>query len=494
MAIYKLFPSKDSTLYTQNPLMNTGLDEILEASTYLLNDKAQTSRYLMKFSQNEINGTYDTYISGSQSNSNINYLNGNIFSSIVDNPIGLDASVGGANLFYPLTSSTGNGIGAFVELYTTAGTIASTYIGGIANENREFRGKNYKPGDKVIISGLKKATGGFTTASYTLTAGDFLPKPWGSDLKNYAAVVTNLNSTSYLKVYPISQSWDMGTGRFGNSPISTNGCSWTASIESKEWFSASNNGVNFAQNTTGSFNVNYGGSGGGTWYTGSNTSKNITQTQTFTYSDTIDLNVDVTNTVDIWISQSKIITGGDIPNEGFIVKQTSSVEFVPSQSQASTFKYYSVDTNTIYPPQLEIKFDDFSYFTSSKMNELYQPEAFISSYNNDGIYYSESIQRFRIAAVPQYPAKVFQTASGYLTNYYLPKNSYYSIKDSETNEYVINFDTTYTQISADTTSSYFDIYMGGLEPERYYTILLKTTIDNTTKVFNEDIMFKVING
>ena len=54
MAIYKLFPSKDSTLYTQNPLMNTGLDEILEASTYLLNDKAQTSRYLMKFSQNEI--------------------------------------------------------------------------------------------------------------------------------------------------------------------------------------------------------------------------------------------------------------------------------------------------------------------------------------------------------------------------------------------------------------------------------------------------------
>ena len=67
-------------------------------------------------------------------------------------------------------------------------------------------------------------------------------------------------------------------------------------------------------------------------------------------------------------------------------------------------------------------------------------------------------------------------------------------EDSETNEYVIEFDSTYTQISADTTSSYFDIYMGGLEPERYYTVLLKTTIDGTTKVFDEDIMFKVING
>ena len=65
MAIYKLFPEKDTTLYSQNVDMNTGLDEILEASTYLLNDAAQTSRYLLKFSQNEINGAYTSYISGS---------------------------------------------------------------------------------------------------------------------------------------------------------------------------------------------------------------------------------------------------------------------------------------------------------------------------------------------------------------------------------------------------------------------------------------------
>ena len=59
---------------------------------------------------------------------------------------------------------------------------------------------------------------------------------------------------------------------------------------------------------------------------------------------------------------------------------------------------------------------------------------------------------------------------------------------------IIEFNNNYTQVSADTTSSYFDIYMGGLEPERYYTILLKTTIGGTTKVFDEDIMFKVTNG
>ena len=479
MAIYKLFPEKDATLYTQNPTMNTGLDEILEASTYLLNDAAQTSRYLIKFSQDEINGTYDTYISGSGI-SNLSTTSDALLTSLTQNPTNL------TNTTYSnigLTSSIGVGIGARANITTTGNTIS-----GIDITNR---GKDYKIGDTLKISNLTTTTSTTATASIVLVGGDFIPRDWQSNLKNYAAVVTNLNSTSYLKVYPVSQSWDMGTGRFGNSPITTNGCSWTGSTEDKEWHE---DGTTYTSLTTASYNSTYGGSGGGTWYTGSTTLNNIVQTQTFTYSNPIDLNVDVTNTVDIWVSQSKGISGGDIPNEGFIIKQTSSVEFIPSESQASTFKYYSVDTNTIYPPQLEIRFDDFYYGTSSQMQTLQQSEAFISTYNNDGIYFSESVQRFRISAIPQYPKKIFQTSSGYLTNYYLPQDSYYSIKDSETNEYIIEFNNTYTQISADTTSSYFDIYMGGLEPERYYTVLLKTTIGGTTKVFDEDIMFKVING
>jgi hypothetical protein len=486
MAIYKLFPEKDATLYTQNPAMNTGLDEILEASTYLLDSNAQTSRYLIQFSQNEINGAFDTYVSSSTTSTNyINNLTGNIFSSITNNPTNLNNSISLNQ--YPITASTGKGIGGQLQIVVGSNSITAAVI----PSSRSLRGKGYKPGDLIKIGGLTTTAGGLTTASFTLLDSNFHPRTWNSNLKNYAAVVTNLNSTSYLKIYPISQSWDMGTGRFGNSPVTTNGCSWTGSTADKEWHA---DGSVYTTRTTASYSSIYGGTGGGTWFTGSATLKNIVQTQTFTYSDSIDLNVDVTNTIDIWVSQSKGIAGGDIPNEGFIIKQTSSVEFIPSQSQASTFKFYSVDTNTIYPPQLDFKFDDFFYYTSSKMEELPQPEAFISSYNNDGTYYSESVQRFRIAAVPQYPKKVFQTQSGYLTNYYLPQNSYFAIKDSETNEYIIEFDSTYTQVSADTTSSYFDIYMGGLEPERYYTVLLKTTIDGTTKVFDEDIIFKVING
>ena len=59
---------------------------------------------------------------------------------------------------------------------------------------------------------------------------------------------------------------------------------------------------------------------------------------------------------------------------------------------------------------------------------------------------------------------------------------------------IIDFDSKYTKISADSQGSYFTVYMNGLEPERDYTILIKTVIDGVTNVFDEDIRFKVVNG
>jgi hypothetical protein len=87
---------------------------------------------------------------------------------------------------------------------------------------------------------------------------------------------------------------------------------------------------------------------------------------------------------------------------------------------------------------------------------------------------------------------VFSTSSIYLTNYYLPQNSYYAVKDLDTNEYVVDFDDDYTKISADSTGSYFDIYMNGLEPERYYSLLIKTTIAGSTTIIDDNNYFKII--
>jgi hypothetical protein len=70
----------------------------------------------------------------------------------------------------------------------------------------------------------------------------------------------------------------------------------------------------------------------------------------------------------------------------------------------------------------------------------------------------------------------------------------YAIKDLDTNEYVVEFDSTYTKISSDFSSSYFDLYMNGLEPQRYYTILIQTTSGNSTIVLDNNYSFKVVTG
>ena len=54
MAVYKIFPEKDATLYSSFPSQNTGLDEILEVSTTFLPDTPQASRFIIKFSTEEI--------------------------------------------------------------------------------------------------------------------------------------------------------------------------------------------------------------------------------------------------------------------------------------------------------------------------------------------------------------------------------------------------------------------------------------------------------
>ena len=283
----------------------------------------------------------------------------------------------------------------------------------------------------------------------------------------------------------------MGTGRYNDSPIVTNGSSWSwlDYSGSAEWPSSG-----FAPYVTASFETTL--TGGGNWYTGSNlTLDPISQSQSFTYADTKDILVDVTKTVETWYSNSLDDRNG-FANEGFLVKQPSGSEFINTKANNTIFKFFSIDTNTIYPPQLEFRFNDYIFNTGYSKNVILpQVESFVSLYNNQGTYYSESIPRLRFAAMPKYPDRAFLTSSLYTTNYFLPESqSLYAIKDTETNEFVIDFDPEYTRISADDTSSYFDLYCNGLEPERYYTVIVKTSIGGEVKVFDENIMFKVAKG
>ena len=376
MAVYKIFPEKDATIYSGYPLRNTGLDEILEASTFYDTTSPEVSRYLIKFSQDEIN-------------------------DIIQNKIG--------------------------------------------------------------------------NSSYQ------------TNLRNYTANITGLNQTTTLDIHPISGSWTMGTGRYSNSPQVTNGVSWKyqTSSGSGEW------PTSFTAYVTASYmSTNIGG---GVWYTGSALGLEITASQTLSYPNNNDLNVNVTNIIRNWYSASQNL--GGFNNDGFIVKQSNLSEFVADQNYVTTIKYFSIDTHTIYPPCLEFKWRDYSFNTGSSANSIINTSRLVATLgDNSGYYRLGSVEKFRINCRPQFPTRTFQTSSIYTTNYYLPTSSYYAIKDLDTNEFVIDFDTDYTQISADNESSYFTLYMNGLEPERYYQVLLKVIIGNETLILDDNYYFKIING
>ena len=375
MAVYKIFPTQDTTIYSGYPSMNTGLDEILETTTNYKTGQLQqngvypqATRFLVKFSQTEIS---------------------DVFSNLIG------------------TSS------------------------------------------------------------------------WDSNLRVFNSYTNGLINTTSLVVNALYQDWSMGSGHFLDSPEVSNGASWVWSdySGSTKWATSS-----FDTGTTGSYNTttNPSSQGGGVWYTGSQAS------QSFDYYSDLDLNVNVTDIVTNWSSS-------DFNNYGFVVRQTESIEFVANTNQQIDFKFFSRDTHTIYPPQLEFKWDDSSYNTGN-LSVLSTVPAYVNVQENPGTFYSGSVNTFRVNSRPQYPAAVWQTGSYYTTNYALPEASYWALKDLDTDEYVIDFDSTYTKLSCDSVGSYFTMYMNGLEPERYYKILIKTTIGDNTIVFDDNYFFKVVNG
>ena len=302
---------------------------------------------------------------------------------------------------------------------------------------------------------------------------------FSASLKLYFATGNNVPVNYDVECYPISSSWDMGTGKFEDSPENTDGVSWIyrTSNPLQTWSAGT-----LATNVTNSY---YNIPGGGTWYYTSSQFSNIKTTQSFTYYSDNDVNIDVTDSI-------KAIYTGSIMNEGFILKLDDNVEFTDTEI---SLKYFSRDTNTIYPPQLEIKWNDFVFNTGSSSQTIVQTsQMVISILNNIGAYEPETVQRFKINCRPQYPARIFSTSSFYTTNYYLPTSSYWSLVDLDTNEVVVDFDTTYTKVSADSTSNYFDIYMDGLEPERYYKILFKVVAGGSTQIVDNAYYFKVINS
>lgn len=301
---------------------------------------------------------------------------------------------------------------------------------------------------------------------------------WSANLHLYLAEASELPLNFTLYGYPISDTYTNGVGKFGDLPVNTSGVSWRYrnADESNAWAT----GI-FGTNITGSYLS--GQEGGGTWYTGS-AGINLEASQSFSLNSELDVDLNVTNAIDLFYS-------GSLDNNGFIVKIQNDLEF--NTTSSIQLRFFGVDTNTIYPPYLEFKWDDSSYITGS-LSVLSNNQAQINIKNNKGEYVDEGKQRFRISAKPTYPVRTFTTSSVYLTNYALPAESYWGLRDEHSEEMVVDFDTTYTKISCDNTGPFFDVYMDGLQPERYYRILIKTSLDGSNTVIDNRNIFKIVRN
>lgn len=287
-------------------------------------------------------------------------------------------------------------------------------------------------------------------------------------LKMFIANAVNLPDDYTLELDLVSGSWDEGTGRYLYNPAETGGVSWVKRNDNYNWSTSS-----FGGNYTGSFMSN--NPGGGTWST------LYAESQSFSINVTKDVDMDLTDVIGTLNSEI-------FPNEGFIVR-LPQYEFNASSSYS--LKFFSKDTHTIYPPQLEIRWDDSSYSTGS-LSVLTTDNTIITLGNNIGTYNTDTVYQFRVNARPTYPARQFVTQSVFTLNSALPSSSYYAIQDLDTGEYVVDFDTDYTKVSCDSNGNYFKLYMAGFQPERYYKVLIKSSFsDGSTVVFDNDYTFKI---
>jgi hypothetical protein len=78
MAVYKIFPTQDATLYSAYPSMNTGIDEIIEATTnfktgslQINGDLPQVSRFLIQFNPSDLNYVSSSLIGTSSWDANL---------------------------------------------------------------------------------------------------------------------------------------------------------------------------------------------------------------------------------------------------------------------------------------------------------------------------------------------------------------------------------------------------------------------------------------
>ena len=312
-------------------------------------------------------------------------------------------------------------------------------------------------------------------------------------LNLYDATSEEVEAEQPLHIYMVSGSWKQGTGKLDHDPVTQDGASYQyRDHEAKTpW-------------VTGSVLTD-----GGSWWTGSQGGQYSVSSSFSMTKATQDVRIDVTDLVKNHIYSSSLF-----PNRGFIIKReslyTGSRDFSynpgsdttkdeSSSTRLGNLKFFSTDTHTIYPPKLEVQWDDSSWSTGSlsalSSSDLERLKVYFKNLRQE--YKEGSIVKFRVVGRELYPTTAFSTTPSELTVKYLPSGSiYYSVRDAETEEVIVPFGTG-SKISCDSTGNYFNLWLNGLQSERNYRFAIKVvsgsgTTDEQINFYDDNYEFRVV--
>ena len=295
-----------------------------------------------------------------------------------------------------------------------------------------------------------------------------------------------------IHIYMVSGSWKQGTGKLDHDPVTSDGATYQYRDHERQtpW-------------VTGSVLTD-----GGAWFTASTGQYEVSTSYDLTF-DKRDVRANVTDLVNNFIYSSS-----NYPNNGFIIKRedtgshgdhpsSSMFDFDAGQegdsSTLGNLKYFSRETHTIYPPKLEVVWDDSSWSTGSlsplSTSDLENLKIYFKNLREE--YQEKSIVKFRLVGRELYPSASFDTTPSELIVKYLPSASvYYQIKDADTEEVIVPFGTG-SKVSCDSTGNFFRVQMDGFQSERNYRFSIKVvsgsdTTDEQINYYDNGYEFRVV--
>ena len=312
-----------------------------------------------------------------------------------------------------------------------------------------------------------------TELSQSIVSGDIT----GSSkyyLRLYEQKTSELSPAYSLTTFPLSSSWEDGTGYTTQDPNSRNGVSWVRgdeSFDNTNW--VKNNGESGSRPIA----------GGGVWITGSGQCS-----QSFSY-ESPDVNMDVTDIVNNWLD-------GTIPsNNGLILKWSGSQE--DSADYSGDINFFSSNANSIYSPKIEVRWDNHTTIGNTGLTQLTidgTKDNYLYMMNLRDTYKETEKPRFRVGARERYQTKSASTSKSTTSPLYVPEGSgSYSIIDVETGATIVPFGD-YSLLSSDSGSNYFKQDLRGFINNRSYRIVLRLkTDDNKLRIFDDNFNFKVVS-